>query len=209
MKEKEIMYDCPWGIKSSQKPKENWQEGWECAVDLEDEIYFVTKETYTHDIEEEEKMNFEYKFVIEFLCTYPSEEEEEDKIFATLLMMPLPKYFPKDKIEKIKKENDLPENCEIPIDLLLEYFSCPILENDLIDFKVEDYWTEDKNINNFLCGATCSLQLINGMRGLFLSKAENAIGSTGWDFLRGILTENYDPFLEPIKRFKEKNREEN
>lgn len=205
MKEKEIMYDCPWGIRSSQKPKENWKEEWDCLMEYDEEAYFVTKKTYFH---EEEDFSFNYKYVVEFMETYPSDTDEESKLFISLLMVPLPESLPQKTITKIREYYDLSEEDEIYLDMIIENIQCPVLQHNSANFEVKEMWTKDKNVNNFLCGATHSLIFIDRMRGFSLDKCENRLGTTGWDYLKEIFLENYDAIRETLKRH-EKNRKGN
>lgn len=200
----EEKYECPWGITTNQKPKENWQEDWECLVEYDEEAYFVTKRTYFHD---EEDFSFNYKYVVEFMETYPSDTDEEPTLFVSLLMVPIPKSLPQKVITEIREYCDLSEEDEIYLDMIFENIQCPVLQHDSVNFEVKEIWTKDKNINNFLCGATSSLILIDGMRGFFLDKGENALGTTGWDYLKEIFLEDYDAIAETLKRHKEKRKE--
>jgi hypothetical protein len=202
--EKELKNKCPWEIESSQKSKENWQEDWDCLMEYDEEAYFVTKKTYFHNNGD---FSFSYKYVVEFMETYPSDTDEESTLFISLLMVPVPESLPQKTIAKIREYYGLSEEDKIYLDMIFENIQCPVLQHNSANFEVKEIWTEDKNVNNFLCNATNSLIFIDSTRGFFLDRYENRLGTTGWDYLKEIFLEDYDAIVETLKRHEEKRKE--
>lgn len=197
MKE-ELKIECPWEVKTNIEPKERWEEEWECIRNTDDEAFFITKQTFSH---EEENLNFEYKYMIQFADNHPYAEDEEPESYINLFLVPLAKYFQEETIQQIRKDYELEEDIEIPLDVLLEYKQCPVLEKETNNMLFKEPWTKDKKVNDFLCKASISIKAINNIRKFFLDKPENALGVTGWDYLKEILWKDYNAIKETLNRY--------
>lgn len=152
-------------------------------VTYSDENY-ITKETFHH---KERGLSFDYKFVLEEMedtCGYP--------LFYSLIMVISPKSM-----------------CKAMKDKLLEYIDCEELSAvDLNYMDAKDNMIGTINIMQMGCNyadeatikevrdsAASVLETIVALRGFYLDKLQNRIGTIGWDIVKeakGKIKDAYD-----------------
>ena len=136
----------------------------DCVRDADGEVIYESKQTYEH---REEGLNFDYKFVIRAKDAYELTGEPEDENVWHLEVMLVPTV---DSLLTNKREDTIDgEDCTF-IDLIDAGF---YVQFGFEAVKVDRYKWYDAGIN--------------AMRGFYLDKPLNMIGSTGWDILNELV----------------------
>lgn len=150
----------------------------DCVRDADDEVIFATKETYEH---REEGLNFDYKFVIRAENAYEltGEPEDEDKWHLEVMLVPTV-----DSLLPNKREDTIDgEDCTF-IDLIDEGY---YVQFGFETVKVDPAEGYDAVMNPKYDEAASVIDNMNAMRGFYLDKPLNMIGSTGWDILNELV----------------------
>lgn len=147
--------------------------------DSDDEVVLVSKETYHHK-EDDGSLDFDYKYVIhaENIGEMTGEPEDENKWGIELKLVPMPKSLLTNELSDTAELHDEDEDDVEIIDLV-------------DDGKgVQMGFTTVPNVTNYdavmpakFDEAATAVDTINAMRGFYLDRAWNRIGSTGWDLL--------------------------
>lgn len=151
----------------------------EDTVSYDDYVsYYVSKKTYNHN---EEGLNFRYKYVIrvEDLEEMVADDSFRGKIGVTLFFVPI------DLCESVKasimQTTGIQDASDIlPSDIIMEGlvadFGSEIIENcrSLKGSKVKEC----------LNSIATLLNTFDNLRGFYLDKTINMIGTTGWDMIR-------------------------
>lgn len=147
-------------------------------LELGDELYYITKETYHH---EEEGLTFDYKYVLVCMPTdiftdkYPLGSYEYQ-----LVLVPTANSLHKEKLERVLDMigcdlEDFNSNVELIPDI--HSYGLSVNIGDMLvegEHNVEE--VADKTANTIDC--------INSLRGFYIDKVWNAMGSTGWTTLK-------------------------
>jgi len=154
----------------------------DCIRDTDDEVIFATKETYEH---REEGLNFDYKFVIRAENAYEltGEPEYENVWHLEMLLVPtIDSLLPKNQkyLQDMVGEDGEPNLIDL------------IDEGSYVQFgfeavKVDPDKGYDAVMNPKYDEAASVVDNMNAMRGFYLDKPWNKIGSTGWDILNGLV----------------------
>ena len=165
----------------------------DCVRDADDEVIFATKETYEH---REEGLNFDYKFVIRAENAYELTGEPEYENVWHLSVMLVPTV---DRLLPNKREGTIDgEECTF-VDLIDE-------GSDVL-FGFETVKVDpDKGYDAVMIPkydeAASVIDNMNFMRGFYLDKAQNRIGSTGWDILNSLVGDGKDFISAAFDRMK-------
>lgn len=154
-------------VNNVQDVEENFEEWYG------DEVIYISKEEYTH---EEEDLNFKYKYIIEVLDMEYLTGESGVKDIVLLHLVVSPEFITKDIYNDILYTIGMEEeeNYELSyLDVKEHGLSVTMADEELED-KSEELL---KNKVNTIASLTKS---IDGMRGFYLDKPWNAIGSNGW-----------------------------
>lgn len=162
------------GIKSESTPK-NWADKFEEVFYDMGHSIFVEKETRKH---EEDGFTFQYKYAIQY----------EYGLYELLLCV-----IPEDISEDNKKS--VAESCCIELDdveVIDEIFYGLYVQMAADGKFVEDCedYANDDVVNKIASVYEC----IDGLRGFYLDKPLNAIGTTGWDCLANAIKD--EPLLK-------------
>lgn len=132
----------------------------------EDERYIaVSKETFEHD--EGPDFTFKYKYVIQA-------EYYDGGWYYELLLVPTPESLAAKKRASVASSSCVEEN-ELEIQDLVWYGCTVVMESDV---------TRGEDLDGSVIDAIASVfHCIDGLRGFFLDKPQNAIGYTGWTYL--------------------------
>jgi hypothetical protein len=165
----------------------------DCIRDTDDEVIFVTKETYEH---REEGLNFDYKFVIRAEDAYEltGEPEDEDKWNLEVMLVPTV-----DSLLPNKREDTIDgEDCTF-IDLIDEG---SYVQFGLESVKVDPGKGYDAVMLPKYDEAASVIDNMNAMRGFYLDKPWNMIGSTGWDILNSLVGDGKSFITAALDRMK-------
>ena len=169
----------------------------DCVRDADDEVIYESKQTYEH---REEGLNFDYKFVIRAENAYELTGEPEDENVWHLEVMLVPTV-----------DSLLPNKQKALQDMMGEGW-----EPNLIDLIDEGYYVQigfeavkvdpakgyDAVMNPKYDEAASVIDNMNFMRGFYLDKAQNRIGSTGWDILNSLVGNGKDFISAAFDRMK-------
>ena len=154
----------------------------DCVRDADDEVIYESKETYEH---REEGLNFDYKFAIRTENAYEMTGEPEDENMWHMELFLVPTI-----------DSLLPNKQKELQDMVGEYGEPNIIdlidEGSYVQFGFEAVKVDpDKGYDAVMLPkydeAASVVDSMNAMRGFYLDKPLNKIGSTGWDILNGLV----------------------
>ena len=151
---------------------EDMKDKMECIFATDDEIILLTNKTYRH---EEEGLNFEYKYAVSAIDMRFTGDEQltEDNAFGIeIYLIVAPTSLHKDVIEKIKETTG--GYCEyqdilqygLGVRMLYENKGYPVENIEEIMYKIANF-----------------IEPMDHIRGFYLDRYINKIGSTGWDLI--------------------------
>ncbi|MFW5895372.1 MAG: hypothetical protein ACOCT9_01380 [archaeon] len=145
---------------------------------------FLSKETFEH---REEGLNFDYKYLISirFLENYEIEEEIDDfeKCFVNIYLIPTSDSM----CEKIKESlGEWFYYDAVRIGHVVRMLSSGPILSDKADKKA--------------CEAMNAVVPIDGMRGFYLDRPWNEIGTTGWDKIKELIGKIDNCITDSIER---------
>lgn len=170
----------------------DWKNIWKMQTNTDDEMILKSIETYHH---EEDGMNFTYHLV---LILSILELDEGEILYSQLKLIPNVKYLFSEKIESLIKEFNISENELLIQDLMIE-FEFPILEKEEVNINFEDFSENNPEIQSYLLSAGIVAECINSMRGFYMDRQVNKIGTTNWDLLKSCIY-GIDPFKAGLER---------
>lgn len=145
---------------SGQK-KENIEQEWRWYGD----DVIISKKVYHHD---DDDFSFDYVYVIEL------DEVEDDFTLITIEMVMLNSSICDKIIGEIRENSG--GFCDV-VDIVFNGLG--------ITMGYEQVKHED--VDEKLTGAMCAVECMDSLRGFFLDRAWNAIGTTGWDTIDYLL----------------------
>lgn len=176
-----------------------FEDVFEEVYDNDCEAYYQSKKTYQH---REEGLNFDYKYVVEVDDIDELTGEDTGEYGITLLMVPTFKTLCEKKQKSIAEdcEDREPDICDCVL-----YGTSIVLgsENVKHDNKPMD---ECEVLQNKLRGIANVVECIDGLRGFYLDKYVNMIGTTGWDLLHDYI--NGKDFVQATFARHESERQE-
>lgn len=156
---------------SSKRVISDWKEKFSMSDWSRDEVtYFESNKTFSHT---EEDFSFKYKYVIEFLEHFDSNNNKEDYL-VILQMVILPESLTKINLEKVARFCEIEEE-EVNCYDLLDYGSFSV------DFGVTT--CEIGEIEETVIRISNVFEMMDSLRGFFLDKRWNLIGTNGWDIV--------------------------
>ena len=171
-----------------------WSDHWNEVYSSDDEIWFETKKNFKH--EEGKDFTFEYKYYVHIT----SFGEDDDNIIynSELLLCPLIDFIHKDIINELIESDGVPKEYINIMDISFRH-SPPLLYQEQLDFKINEWWLENKDVIETLEMAILAVGYIDSLRGIYLDKVINRIGTTNWDFLKELIF-NSNAFGISLKR---------
>ena len=188
-------YMTVFGCTPIEHTRTDWKDYWDLVYSTDDQMLFVSKETYKHN-EPEANLVFDYNMILELAIV--EEENEEYILCSNLYLVPTIKCIHQSVKERIIKSCCIEEEDIHLTDLLFEY-QFPVLRHELPKFEFETFDENNQKISQYLLSASIASECINDFRGIELDQPENRIGTTGWDFLHGAL-HGIDPFQQSLER---------
>ena len=156
----------------SGKLDESLKDQWELIYD-DNNVIWETKDVFTHD---DEEFSFKYKYMIEavdFSDFDPDVEEDASKYYVEIHMVVDPESLSKKVLANVK--NTMDEHIEY-WDILRYGLSIQMAHNNELVLESE---LDSKIIEAMNC-----IPVIDGLRGFYLDKPWNRIGTTGWDTIQ-------------------------
>ena len=172
-----------------------FEKFFDCLADWSGHRYYATKETYTHDDESDIPV-FKYKYLVEVIEPEYYEEEvgeggDENSVRILLSLMILPECVTKEQVKKVASFCGIEEK-EVTITDLYEYGLYCLMEDDEFDNR-------ENSVEDALDCAATVIPVIDSLRGFYLDRPRNMIGTNGWDIIRQ-MTLNEDPYKKSSER---------
>ena len=146
-------------------------------------LYLVSKKEYEHDEHGEDDINFKYKYVIRAMDIANLSGDEEAPIAIELLLVPSPESLCEDTRESVK---DSMGNEDIDYYDVSEYGISVRMADEYLEGIEEDKYNLDdiEAVRDMVEAITATYESMDRMRGFYLDRSWNRIGTTGWDTLR-------------------------
>lgn len=166
-----------------------WKESLELVEDFDTQVYYQTKETFSH---EEEGLTFKYKFAVSAECLGEYEKEFEGKVSYRLYLVLMPESISEKMLGSIKSSCDIeePNVCDF-----IQYGAAVPLANEILELDFENIELNDEIVSLI----SAIIPTINSLRGFFLDKSINMIGTTGWDLIDSFINDT-DPYQKSLER---------
>lgn len=144
--------------------------------------FYESKETFHHD----DETSFDYKFCVEVIDL--DEACGDDKYGIELSLVPMFGSLNKKKQDSILSSCCIEENEVNTYDIHQYGCSVPLgfveIDNEGVSYD------KCKGVQSALAAIANVFESINGLRGFFLDKCVNGIGTTGWDLLNDYINGN-------------------
>ena len=192
-------------VSAMEKDRKNWLDLFEEYYNDGGELVAFSKEVYEHGFDFEDYYQFKYRLCIKVMAMsefIAEDEEGYNDVYFELSLVPLPEY----RNPTIKDEiADCMGVEKIDVYDIVSYGGCPYLDRDTLTLNdgVEIYdITENEDVVRMLDACATVCESINSLRGFYLDRAFNMIGSTGWDLLDNLI--NGEDFIQKtLDRYKD------
>lgn len=156
----------------------------------EDRVFYLGTKEFLH---EEEDFTFRYRYGIKVTDIAYATGEAGEPIVVELILLPSFDDLCDKAKESIKDcmgwdEGDEPSEewkyfdiAEYSYSILMGHTEIHLSEDDIYD------WTDSKPIRDIFEAITAVYEVIDRLRGFYLDRAWNRIGTTGWDMLNHAL----------------------
>lgn len=191
-------------VSAMEKDRKKWSDLFEEYYNDGGELISFSKEVYEHGFDFEDDYKFKYRLCIKAMAMSEFLAEDEDgynDVHIELLIVPLPEYL-NDKVK-----NDIADCMgaeEINVCDIVSYGGCPYLDNDTLTLNDNEEFcdiTENEDVVRMLDACATVCDSINSLRGFYLDRAFNMLGSTGWDLLADMI--NGENFIQKtLDRYK-------
>jgi hypothetical protein len=134
---------------------------------------YVTKDIFLH---EEEGLTFEYVYTVKSMDLYEAtgDEEHENKSLVELSLVVHPNSITESMLKGISDSMGVDIE-DMNIEDVLSYGGAHVT----IDYKE----VENERVPEVVEGAMTAQKAVDGLRGFYLDKPWNPIGTTGWDVI--------------------------
>ena len=149
------------------------------CIDYSTETYYETKKTYKH---EEDGLNFEYKYVVrvENLYELTGDDDYEGKVAISLYLIPSESSMNETVRNRVRQSCGLDDDDDLDLSDIISYGLGACLSTEIVS---NCRYTDGTKVKGKLSAIANLLEMFDSMRGFFLDRAWNAIGTTGWDVL--------------------------
>ena len=150
---------------------ESVDNSFDCILDDSERMEFLSKNEYHHT---DDGLNFDYRYLITANLYADYDEDDKDAWYVTLHLVPSPQSLCDEKAESVC-------NC------------CGVDRGELTHSDINDYGcvvdvasdkTSEQDPQQLIDLAATIAPMVDGLRGFFLDKRVNLIGTTGWDILQ-------------------------
>lgn len=151
---------------------ESVDKNFDCIFDDSERVEWLSKDEYHHT---EDGLNFDYRYLI--TANLIDDKDGNDMWYVTLHLVPSPQSLCDEKAESV---------CEC----------CGIERSELNHSDINDYGctidfasdkTSEEDPQQLIDLAGTIAPMVDGLRGFFLDKRINLIGTTGWDVLQNCI----------------------
>ena len=159
--------------------------------DYDDTEAWMSKEVFHHNVEDEPKDNFDYRYMIEaYQC------EDDGNTYYHLYMVPCYSSL-SDKMKKNVLKCSGVEESDVNERDVFDYGCQLVIERESHEGEY------DPEVMNKIASV---YKCIDSLRGFYLDRYQNRIGSTGWDMLAYYMNDEdfVDKALERYSKEKEK-----
>lgn len=164
---------------STDNDTEKFLDQFELMYDDSDEIIYQSKEVFRHDVDDD--MDFKYRYCVEIVDL--EAYDEDDMRYAVNLLL-VPEY---DCLhQSVKDELYDALDVETTADLAREGYGIKF-GAEIIDNSDSRQYDENQNVQDKLAAIANTYRATDSLRGFYLDRCVNLIGSTGWDYLRWLL----------------------
>ena len=153
-------------------------------------LYLVSKKEYEHG---EDDLNFKYKYVIRVMDIANLSGEEGAPIAIELLLVPSPDSLCEEKRESVIESMG---NEDIDYYDIAEYGISVRMAEEYLEWIEEDKYNLDEieAVREKIEAVVAVYESMNSLRGFYLDRAWNMIGTTGWDTLNNAI--NGEPLFK-------------
>ena len=166
--------------------------------DTDDEVILASKKTYHHK-EDDGSLDFDYKYVMHAVNLYEmtGESKDENTWGIELKLVPMPTSLLTNELSDTAELHDEYED-EVELIDIVDDGKCVQLGHDVVD--VSDGY-DNVMPTKFDEGASV-VETINAMRGFYLDRPWNRVGTTGWDVLNTYVGNGEDFIKATFDRLK-------
>lgn len=182
---------------STYMEKVDFDEHFEEYYNSDERAVYFSKKTFRH--EEEGYLDFSYKYAI--VVTDIGLYTGDAPIVVELMLVPSFHDLAEKNKESIRDFNGYSDDDEISEDWLwmdvLDYSYAVKMGEESIDNPTDDIrdeWIKSKPIQAILESIVAIYESINSLRGFYLDRAWNMVGTTGWDTLKNAI--NGEPLFK-------------
>lgn len=147
-----------------------------------DEQFYLSKKTFKH---EEEGFNFDYKYAIRVI----NMEEvigEKLPVYVSLLLIVSPNSLNKEVANRVQESigewEGVSENWKYKD--ISDYGFDVVMGEANIEDDGSPYYGDNKNLQHTLKSICYTYECTDSLRGFYLDKSWNMLGSNGWDIIR-------------------------
>ena len=183
---------------STYMEKVDFNKHFEKYYDGDDRAVYFSKKTFKH--EEEGYLDFSYKYAIVVTDTRVYTGDDDAPIVVELMLVPSFNDLTKENKESLREsggygEEDISEEW-LWMDVLDYSFAVKMGEESINNPNedIRDEWINSEPIQAILDSITAVYNHINSLRGFYLDRAWNMIGTTGWDTLGNAI--NNEPLFK-------------
>ena len=172
---------------STYMEKVDFDEHFEEYYGSDDRVVYFSKKTFKH---EEEDLTFNYKYAIVVTDVQFYSGDGDAPMLVELILVPDYKDLTEENKENIKDYNGYSDG-EISegwmwMDVLDYSFAVSMcaesIDNPTDDIR--DEWVESEPIKALVESAVAVYESVDSIRGFYLDRAWNMVGTTGWDTLK-------------------------
>ena len=163
---------------------------------------WATKKTYRHS---DPGMSFKYKYSLEAV------EFEEGKVMTYVKLVMLPESFCKAKRAKLADGYGIEEKDLTVADILAnELAGVVMMESQLFEYDTydEEDWIGCARFRTLQDTVANVLDMLDGMRGFFIDRSQNMIGTTGWDLIKEAKGKIKDAIRASVRRLRKEHKED-
>lgn len=148
-----------------------------------DEDIYYTKKVYKH---EEDGFNFDYRYVVrvENLYELTGDDDYKGKVGISLYLIPTIESLCKDSLEKVLACSGLVYASDLNVADIISYGYGVTMGYETVE---NCRYIDGTKVKGKLTAIANLLELFDSMRGFFLDRAWNGIGTTGWDVLKEMI----------------------
>lgn len=155
---------------------------------------WATKKTYRHS---EPGLSFKYKY------SFEAAEVEAGKVMTYVKLVMLPESFCKEKRAGMADSCGVDEKDLTVSDVLSnELAGVVVMERQLFEYDTydEEDWIGCARFRTLQDTVANVLDMLDGMRGFFIDRSQNMIGTTGWDLIKEAKGKIKDAIRASVRR---------